>query len=129
MAGGTVFGDGAVVKYCIEKSTGVMAIGAIQFGDPVVKGFAPGNTAIAVMASLAVAGNLGVIIAAVCGQFHKALRVMTFIAFHNGDKMPLGFADSPYAVVAFTAITKHFIVVRKGHLVETEDRVTGLAQV
>ena len=109
----------SVVRVGWQEACRSMTVTAFRVGDRVGAGrgvgggrcFTSGHSA--VVATVACPGNARMIKAAVRCQLKKTDGIVAVIAFGICRCMRLGFTNSRYAVMAFAAISKYFLMIDK----------------
>ena len=82
------------------------------------------NTVVATAAST---GNTRMIETTIRFQFEKTGGIVAVVAFGAGRLMKLGFTDGQNPVMAFAAVTRHFLMIDKRNYVKSLRGMTGLA--
>ena len=145
---GTISGMAGITGYTGTHNvrTGVVGVGIQETGRGMtVTAFGVGNRVIAgrrivlcgcltrshstVVATAAYPGYTRMIEAAVRIQLQKSGGIVAVIAFGFRRRMEWGFADGQYSVMAFTALSKHFLMIDEGGSGESKRGMAGLAHI
>ena len=118
---------GGMVGIGAEETDSRVAIAAFRSSFGVRRCRRLTNRHGAVVATDAGPGYSSMIEAAVRAQRQKTGGIVAVIAFGAGRLMKLGFPDCQNAVMALTALAKHFLMIDIGNYVKTQRGMAGFA--
>lgn len=118
---------GGVVRIGTQEADSRVAIATLGAGIRVRGAGRLTNGNDTVVTTGARSGNARMIKAAVGVPCQKTGGIVAVVALGAGRQMKFGFTDCQNTVMAFAAITKHFLVVDKRNDVKTQGSMAGLA--